>query len=153
MVPRGHGGAPGGFALPHAEDAGGARPQRRSLFRERLESNAVFQDRQQQLLLERRCPGPGPGPGLSQGQGKGRLRGPRRSTDPRTLHGRPLLSWKKLENMHFYAKIYYYLSKDVKSMFIYAAVNSENDILWLLKLRLSLRLTSCLKKAWKSGSP
>lgn len=32
-------------------------------------------------------------------------------------------------------------------MFIYAAVNSENDILWLLKLRPSRGLTSCLKKS------
>lgn len=35
-------------------------------------------------------------------------------------------------------------------MFIYAAVNSENDILWLLKLRPSRGLTSCLKKTWKN---
>lgn len=50
----------------------------------------------------------------------------------------------------FTTKSIFNLSKDVKYMFIYAAVNSENDILWLLKLCLSLWFTSCLKKTWKS---
>lgn len=85
-------GAPGGFALPHAEAADGTGTQR-SPFRGCLETDAVFQ---RQLHLERRCSGPRPGPGLPSRRGKGQLRGPRRSADPATVHGRLLLrSWKK----------------------------------------------------------
>lgn len=91
-----HAGAAAGFALPHAAAAGGARAQRRSPLRGCLETDAVFQDGQRGLCLERRCSGPGPSPGLSSGQDKGQLRGPRRSADPAPIHGGLLLrSWKK----------------------------------------------------------
>lgn len=95
-----HAGAAPGFALPHAAAAGGARTQRSPLGG-RLETDAVFQDGQRGLHLERRCSGPRPGPGLSSGQDKGQLRGPWRSAEPAAVHGGLLLrSWKKLSGKY-----------------------------------------------------
>lgn len=134
-----HAGAAAGFALPHAAAAGGARTQRRSPLRGSLEAGAVFKDGQRGRHLERRCSEPGPSPGLLSGQVKGQLRGPWRAADPAAVHGGLLLrSWKKLSGKYALWRQNLWLTYLMLwNMFIYAAVYSENDILWLLKLRLS----------------